>query len=65
MITVNGVKTDKSINLLLLDYLMEQKYNIDRIAVEINGSIISKKNYGQTIINDGDIIEIVSFVGGG
>lgn len=65
MITVNGIKTDKGINMLLSDYLKAQEYNINRIAVEINGNIIGKKNYEHTVINDGDIIEIVSFVGGG
>ena len=37
----------------------------DRIAVEINGEIIKKSDYDKTVLNDGDKIEVVSFVGGG
>jgi sulfur carrier protein len=35
------------------------------IATEINGEIIPKSKYEKIVINDGDKIEIVSFVGGG
>ena len=34
-------------------------------SVEINGEIVPKAQYANTLINDGDIIEVVSFVGGG
>ena len=36
-----------------------------RVAVEINFSIISKKDFHSFRIHDGDEIEIVNFVGGG
>lgn len=65
MITVNGTKTNDGINTLLSDYLKDKEYNFSCIAVEINGNIIAKKDYYNTTINDGDVIEIVSFVGGG
>lgn len=38
---------------------------IEGIAVECNEVIVPKDKYGETIISDGDTIEIVSFVGGG
>lgn len=37
----------------------------DHIAVEHNKSIIPKAQYNEVTMNDGDIIEIVRFVGGG
>lgn len=43
----------------------KKEYPIQRIAVEINGNIIPKSKYDTTILKDNDIIEIVSFVGGG
>ena len=34
-------------------------------AVELNSDILDKKDYGKTRLNDGDLVEIISFVGGG
>lgn len=41
--------------------------NIDKrtIAVELNEEIVSKADYGKTTLKDGDVLEVVSFVGGG
>jgi len=36
-----------------------------KIAVERNLEIIAKSRYGETMLADGDRIEIVQFVGGG
>ena len=36
-----------------------------RIAVEVNGAVVSRDHWPQTIINEGDSIELVHFVGGG
>ena len=36
-----------------------------RIAVELNGEIVPKSRYAQTLLSDGDRIEVVGAVGGG
>ena len=36
-----------------------------RVAVELNLSVVIKAEYDQTVIHDGDRLEIVSLVGGG
>ncbi|MCH5265143.1 MAG: sulfur carrier protein ThiS [Lachnospiraceae bacterium] len=36
-----------------------------RIAVEINGKIVGKAEYSTVCVHSGDVIEVVSFVGGG
>ena len=46
-------------------YLKSADYNPKRIAVERNGEIIPKSKYEETLLSDGDVLEIVSFVGGG
>lgn len=46
-------------------YLLENGYDIKRVAVELNGDIIPKLKYGEICFQDGDCVEIVSFVGGG
>lgn len=35
------------------------------IAVEINEHIVKKADYPETILQDGDTVEVVSFVSGG
>lgn len=49
----------------LAELLEKNGYRREIIAVEINGEIIKKADYDTTPINDGDVIEIVHFMGGG
>ncbi len=64
MIKINGEELDIA-GTTLAEYLTSAKYNLMRIAVERNGDIVPKAKYGETVLHDGDNIEIVSFVGGG
>jgi len=36
-----------------------------RIAIECNGEIVSRSQYENTHLNEGDVLEIVGAVGGG
>ena len=49
----------------LAAYLAGTSYDPQRIAVERNGEIVPRRTYGETVLRDGDVLEIVSFVGGG
>lgn len=63
MITLNGQESE---NYATLNELLEKNgYRREIIAVEINGVIIKKDDYDKININDGDVIEIVHFMGGG
>lgn len=64
-ITVNGVSTELSAPVTVAEYLQEHHYIPARIAVELNVKILPKAEYQTTFLADGDILEIVSFVGGG
>lgn len=64
MVKINGVLFDiagKSV----AEYLKTTSYDTKRIAVERNGEIIPKSRYEETVLADGDSVEVVSFVGGG
>jgi len=64
MVKING----KELNMAgktIAEYLATTNFDPKRIAVERNGDIVPKAKYGETILQDGDNIEIVSFVGGG
>ncbi len=65
MVKVNGVSLDNISGLALGIYLLNEGYTISRVAVELNGNIVPKSLYKETILKDGDSLEVVSFVGGG
>ena len=64
MVKINGKELDIA-GKTLADHLMTTDYDLKRIAVERNGVIVPKAQYSETVLADGDSIEIVSFVGGG
>lgn len=64
MICINGEKIEKE-EIKLSSYLEENGINPQRIAVELNGEILPKVQYSNTVLKNGDVVEIVNFVGGG
>lgn len=64
MVKINGEELNVA-GKSAADYLTESGYDIKRVAVELNGDILPKSQYSDTILKDGDCVEIVSFVGGG
>ena len=64
MVKVNGTALDIA-GKTVSAYLAETGCDPKRIAVERNGDIVLKSQYDAAILEDGDCLEIVSFVGGG
>ena len=64
MVKVNGTELDIA-GKTLTEYLATTNYDMKRIAVERNGDIVPKATYAETVLKDGDSVEVVSFVGGG
>lgn len=64
MVRINGEEKDVQ-GMLLEQYLADEGYAKERIAVECNGEIVPKADYGTRVLQDRDVLEIVSFVGGG
>ncbi len=62
---INGCRKDIPAGTALALLLQEQGYRLDRIVVELNGSIVQPAAYGSTLLSGTDRLEIVSFVGGG
>ena len=65
MITVNGKEIALESQLTVMEYLEQNKYQLSRVAVEMNGDILPKSRYSEVMLKDGDRLEVVSFVGGG
>lgn len=64
MVKINGTELDAA-GKTVARYLETTDYNLSRIAVERNGEIVPKSQYDSTVLQDGDVVEVVSFVGGG
>ena len=64
MIKVNGSPVEAD-GMTVEAYLKTTSYDPKRIAIERNGEIVPKSKYAETVLADGDALEIVSFVGGG
>ena len=62
---VNGKEKELSESLSLRAYLLEEGYNPDHIAVELDGEIIRKEHYADTMLTNSSRVEIVRFMGGG
>ena len=65
MITVNGKQIQLTSEMSVADYLEQNNFQINRIAVEMNEEILPKYSYSETMLKDGDRLEVVTFVGGG
>ena len=64
MVRINGENLD-AVGKSVAEYLDSAGYDLKRVAVELNGNIVPKLQYADTIFKDGDSVEVVSFVGGG
>ena len=65
MIIVNGKVINLTEYTTVAEYLEQNQYQVKRIAVELNGDILPKYSYSDTMLKDGDRLEVVTFVGGG
>lgn len=64
MVKINGTSQEAKGKTLAV-YLCEADYDTDRVAVMRNNEIVPRNQYAETVLQSGDVVEIVSFVGGG
>jgi thiamine biosynthesis protein ThiS len=62
---INGEARDFNPPLTLAGLLDQLDMKADRVAVELNRSIVPREQWLGTSLADGDRLEIVHFVGGG
>jgi thiamine biosynthesis protein ThiS len=62
---INGVAREFSEVLSVHDLLCALKMDQQRLAIEINGEILPRRLFADTVIKTGDHIEIVHAIGGG
>jgi sulfur carrier protein len=64
-IVVNGEAREVERGSTVVDLLRALGLGEVRVAVEVNRQIVPRARHGARVLEDGDTIEIVHFVGGG
>ena len=64
-IQLNGENHELAETCTLAELLRELSLTPQRVAIELNRSVVRRDQWEQTILNEGDRVEIVHFVGGG
>ncbi|WP_341474060.1 sulfur carrier protein ThiS [Desulfofundulus thermobenzoicus] len=62
---INGKKTELPDEITLADMLTQRKLNPETVLIEYNGELVPKELWPGVVLNDGDRLEILRFVGGG
>jgi thiamine biosynthesis protein ThiS len=64
-ITLNGDRLEVAGPLTVSELLNRLEIDARRVAVEHNLVVLKRAAFGETLVRDGDQVEIVNFVGGG
>lgn len=64
-IRLNGERHPLPTPLSVRAFLEELNLDRDRVAVEVNRRILKRSEFDTVTVEDGDEVEVVTFVGGG
>ena len=64
-ITFNGEPRQLAANTTVATLLDELKVTTRHVAVEVNFEVIPRERHAETVLHDGDQVEVVTLVGGG
>jgi sulfur carrier protein len=64
-VIVNGEGRTVTDGMTVLDLLQALEIEPERVAIELDRSIVKKTNWNTTRLQEGSKLEVVQFVGGG
>lgn len=64
-IVYNGQPLAIAVGSTIADVLTQQQVRTELVAVEVNLEIVPKLLHSQTCLKEGDLVEVVTLVGGG
>lgn len=64
-IHLNGERYEVPEPLTVDALLAHLEIDARRVAVEVNECVVKKSAYADTLVREGDAVEVVNFVGGG
>jgi sulfur carrier protein len=62
---VNGKEMELGNKQVVTDLIKELNLNAEKIVIEIDRKIVSKEDFEKYELKESNIIEVISFVGGG
>ena len=62
---VNGETQELPDGLTVAGLLLHLGLRSERVAVERNGAVVKRARHGEEALAEGDVLEVVTFVGGG
>jgi thiamine biosynthesis protein ThiS len=65
IITLNGERFELDSRVTVAELLSKLDIDPRRVAVEHNLEILKRRTFPDVIVDEGDTVEIVNFVGGG
>jgi sulfur carrier protein len=65
IVTVNGEAREVREEMTLLELLHELELRPEQVAVERNLHVVPRKEFAGLVLHEGDLLEIVTLVGGG
>jgi len=65
LVTVNGETKQLLVNASIGALIASLGLLPEATAVQLNDEIVPRSAYGETVLREGDVVELVRFVGGG
>jgi thiamine biosynthesis protein ThiS len=62
---VNGIELNLSSPLTLLDLIEQYRLKADTVIITLNDSVVKRASWTETMVDEGDCVELISLVGGG
>jgi sulfur carrier protein len=64
-ITCNGETKEITSNTTLLSFIRDMDLNPDTVVAECDDRIIKRDEYDTLVLQEGNVLELIRFVGGG
>lgn len=65
VVVLNGNEVELADGTTVTKLLEAREIAVDTVVVELNKDIVSADKFGDTLLKDGDHLEVLRFVGGG
>ncbi len=64
-ITCNGETREVKTDITLVSFIRDMDLNPDTVVAECDGRIIKRDEYDTLVLREGNVLELIRFVGGG
>ncbi|MBI5495435.1 MAG: sulfur carrier protein ThiS [Deltaproteobacteria bacterium] len=64
-LTVNGEPRSFDRPLTVAEFVSTLGLGAERVAIELNRAVVPRRDHATTALREGDVLEVVTFVGGG